>query len=166
MTSPVYGTHDSPGHAPRGLGFANVSYAGAGASAVVAICSFLAWAELGSNGDTKTLKGTDGDGMFTLIAGIVAAALFVGGVFARKAVVSAAAALPALVALVFGVLNLADNERLPAAWAEDEGASSAEAEAFAKSIDVSTQFGLYLVLLGALVAVGAGIAVYLQGRRG
>ncbi|WP_436786572.1 hypothetical protein [Yinghuangia sp. YIM S10712] len=163
MTTPGYGVQNSSGQGP--LGGANLSYAGALGGLLVLIGSFLSWAEAEGNGDSKSFKGMDGDGMWTLIAGIVAIGLFLAGVFMQKAILSAAGAVPGLIALVFGILNIADNERVVKAWLEDEGASSSQASAMVEGLDISTSFGLYLLVIGALVATAAGVMAYMQSRR-
>ncbi|MEU8139570.1 hypothetical protein [Streptodolium elevatio] len=166
MTTPVYGTQHAQDAGPQiGRAHAAVSYVGIAGGVLAAIGSALAWVELSIGGESETLKGTEGDdGTFVIVAALLAAALFVGGVVARKAVVSAAAAVPALVALVFGILNVADAERLPTQKLEGEGASSAEISEGLEMFDISTSFGVYVVLVGALVAVVAGVMAFLKGR--
>ena len=65
----------------------------------------------------------------------------------------------------FAIFNVADTERLVIAKLEDDGASSSQAEKFAAQLDISASFGLYIVLIGALVATVAGVLVYMQSRR-
>jgi len=166
MTTPGYGVQNPSGQGSfGGQSYANISYAGAVAAVVVVIGSLLKWVKAEYEGESATAKGMDGDGVWTLIAGIVAIALFLAGVFMQKAILSASAAVPSLVALIVAVLNIADTERLVKAKLEDEGASSSQAEQLAKAFDTSPSFGLYLVLIGALVAVAAGVMAFLQTRR-
>lgn len=170
MTTPVHGVqgaqHAQAHGAPsNGRAHATVSYVGVAGGVLAAIGSALAWVELSLGGQTEKLKGTEGDdGMFVIIGALLAAALFVGGVVARKAVISAAAAVPALVALIFGVLNMVDSERLPTQKLEEEGAPSAEITEALKMFEISSAFGVYVVVLGALIAVAAGVMAFLKGR--
>ncbi|UGQ14439.1 Trp biosynthesis-associated membrane protein [Yinghuangia sp. ASG 101] len=167
MTTPGYGVQNpsGQGHALGGQEHANFSYAGAAGGLLVLIGSFLAWVKAEAGGESETVKGMDGDGVFTLIAGIAAIALFLAGVFMQKAIVSAIGAAPGVIALIFAVLNFADTERLVKAKLEDDGASSSQAEKFASQLDISASFGLYIVLIGALVATVAGVLVFLKARR-
>ncbi|WP_436773457.1 hypothetical protein [Yinghuangia sp. YIM S09857] len=164
MTTPVYGAQQAYGAGPQvGKAHATVSYVGIGGAILAAIGSALAWVEISMGGSSETLKGTDGDdGMIVIIAAIAAAVLFALGIGLRKAVVSAIGALPGLAVLVFAVLNVADAERLPTQNAEDDGVSSEEITEVLKMVDVSTSFGVYVVLIGGLVAVAAGVMAFLK----
>lgn len=167
MTTPVYGgqQHAQVAGQQNGRAHATASYVGIAGAVLAAIGSVLAWVEVSVGGSSEKLKGTDGDdGMFVIVAALLAAALFVAGIATRKAVVSAGGAVPALVVLVFGILNAADTERLPTQNAKDDGVSSDDIAEVLKMVDVSTSFGLYVVLLGGLVAIGAGVMAFLKGR--
>lgn len=167
MTTPGYGVQNPSGQGPAfgGQAYANFSYAGAAGGLLVLIGSFLAWVKAEAGGESETVKGMDGDGVFTLIAGIAAIALFLAGVFMQKAILAAIGAVPGLIALAFAIFNVADTERLVIAKLEDDGASNSQAKDFASQLDISASFGLYIVLIGALVATVAGVMVYMQSRR-
>jgi hypothetical protein len=57
--------------------------------------------------------------------------------------------------LVIGVLNLASPDRTLRAEGEDEGATAEELDAVLEAFDVSAGIGVYLVLLGAVLAAAA-----------
>ncbi|NUP33917.1 MAG: hypothetical protein HOU01_19725 [Streptomycetaceae bacterium] len=165
MTSPVYGAqHGSSPVAGGGRGHANPSYIGVLGAVLVLVGSFLPWVKLSTEGLSETVKGNDGDGIITLVAAIAAIVLFGVGVAMRKAAVSAAGALPGLVALVFAVLNMVDKERLPTQQAEDKGADSDTIKEVLQGLDLSNSYGIYVVLIGALVTVAGGVLAYLRGR--
>ena len=106
-----------------------------GGSLVAIIGSFLAWASV----EGISVSGTDGgDGTLTLILGLITAALAVfllGRGRSRQIGVAIAAALIILIA----VINIADVNSV--------------ASDFGGIADVSVGFGLWLVLIGGIVAL-------------
>jgi len=142
------------------------SYFGIAASILVLLGSFLPWSEVTVDGVTETVKATEGDGLLTIGASIVALLLFAVGAAMRKPIVSACAALPSLVALVLVGMNVADPERLPKAYIENEGGlSSEEVEAFIGQLDISTMPGVWIAVLGAVVAVACGAWAGMAAKR-
>ncbi|RMI43860.1 hypothetical protein [Streptomyces triticirhizae] len=133
-----------------------IHIAGIVGSALAALGSILAWASGEAEGVSGSTKGLEGDGLWTLLLSIVAIGLFAAGMATKKVVLSAAAAAPALIVLVFGFLNFLDPERVVRAEAEGEGIPSEMMDEFLNSIEISAGFGIYLVLLGALGGLAAG----------
>lgn len=137
--------------------------------ALLAIGSFLAWAEVTGGGTSVTAKGIDGsDGWITLAAGLVA---IVAGVAAIRASRRALAFVMILAGLIGGGLGLYD-----AVTAEDSVLDSAAEEIapqfgvsaeevrtlLDRAIDsgelgISLSIGLYLVIAGGLLALVGGM---------
>jgi hypothetical protein len=142
--------------------------AGIVGSALAFIGSFLAWTSAELEGDTTTVRATEGDGIFTAITAAVAIALFVVGMVRKNDKIAAISVLPSLITLVIGVLNFLDPERLARADVESdpatEGASSEEIDAFLEAIEFSTGVGLYVVLIGTVAALVAGVMSGLKAR--
>jgi hypothetical protein len=141
---------------------------GIAASALAFVGSVLPWVTLDLDGESTNAKGWEGDGMFTLIAALVAAGLFVAAKVTKKSVAAAAAALPGLVILVFGILNVVSSERIIRTKLEDEapGAPAEQIDALVKAgAEVaSTGFGLWLVLIGGLGALACAAMAGLKAR--
>lgn len=145
-------------------------------SGLAFVGSFLAWVsgEYTESGqtETETASGMDGDGTFTLIASIVAIALFAFGMVRKNPRIAAISIVPTLVTLAFGVLNVLDPERLAESSmekeAEDLGLTGAELdqaiELAMEAYEFSPGMGLYIVLLGAVAALVAGAMVVVKGR--
>ncbi|KUJ69877.1 hypothetical protein ACZ90_08510 [Streptomyces albus subsp. albus] len=119
-----------------------------------------------AEGETGGIKGTDGDGVISLITAILAAALFVGALLAKKGVLNIAGAVASLVTLVIGAINIADPERLYLQKMDDEGASEAQAKAAAKQLglDFTAGPGSYMVAVGALAALVCGFLAFKNSR--
>jgi hypothetical protein len=145
--------------------FAPGAIAGVVGAVIVAIGSCLAW--IGAEGKGEAIKGLDGDGKWTLAAGIVAVLLFAAGVFARKAIVSAGAGIPALVALGFAIWNVAEKVRLPMAKDDVPSDKKDEYKDLLESHGVTLQVeaGLWMVLAGAVIAVAAAAFVLISNNR-
>ncbi|MGP4113911.1 hypothetical protein ACTWP5_23745 [Streptomyces sp. 4N509B] len=150
-------------------------FAAIAGSALALLGSFLVWgtAELTVMGETETgeAMGLDGDGMFTLISSIVAIALLAFGMVRKNATLAAISVVPSLVTLIFGVLNALNSERIIRAAVEadaPDGTPSAEIDAmvdvFSEQGELSGGIGLYMVIIGALVALVAGVLVAVKGR--
>ncbi|MFC0600056.1 hypothetical protein [Streptomyces palmae] len=133
-------------------------------SVIALIGSCLNWTM--AEGETGGIKGTDGDGMISLITAILAAVLFVGGMLAKKGVLHVAGAVAALVTLVIGAINIADPERLFLQKAEDEGMSESQAKAAADQLglDFTAGAGSYMVAIGALAALVCGFLAFKNSR--
>jgi len=137
--------------------------------ALLAVGSFLAWAEVSGGGTSVTAKGVDGsDGYITLAAGAVA--LLVGIAMTRQAR-RMLAVLVILAGIVGGgiglydaltakdsVLDAAAEELAPTFGASAEEVRVALDQAIdAGQLSVSISIGLYVVIAGGVVALIGGI---------
>ena len=137
--------------------------------ALMAVGSFLAWAEVSGGGTSVTAKGVDGsDGYITLVAGLVAILL---GIVMSRGAKRAVAVLVILAGIVGGGIGLYDaltakDSVLDAAAEElapSFGASAEEVRAVldqaidAGQLSVSISIGLYVVIAGGVVALVGGI---------
>ena len=136
---------------------------------LLAVGSFLAWAEVSGGGTSVTAKGVDGsDGYITLAAGAVA--LLVGIAMTRQAR-RTLAVLVILAGIVGGgiglydaltakdsVLDAAAEELAPTFGASAEEVRAALDQAIdAGQLSVSISIGLYVVIAGGVVALIGGI---------
>ncbi|GAB2869819.1 hypothetical protein [Streptomyces mayteni] len=157
-----YPTQPAPaGAAPAGGAVPNgVLAATIVGSALAALGSFLPFSALegGNSG------GMEGDGLFILLAALVTLGLAVGGLVTKNAKIAMAAAVPALVVAIFGVLNVISPDRALRGEAESEGASAADIDEVLAFVDVSVGIGIWLVLLGGLVALGSAAFVGVKSR--
>jgi len=144
--------------------FGPASIAGAVAGVLIAIGSCLTWLKMDDGDASKSYKGLDGDGVFTLIAGIVVIVLFALAVAMRKAPLAIAAGVPGIIALGLGIWNIAASERLPM---KEEDIPGEGKEMVVKSIEEygSTGIGLYLLLAGAVLAVGVAVFILVTANR-
>lgn len=138
--------------------------------ALLAVGSFLAWAEVSGGGTSVTAKGVDGsDGYITLAAGVVA--LVIGIVMMRgtKRVLAVLVILAGIVGGGIGlydaltakdsVLDAAAEELAPSFGASTEQVRAALDQAIeAGQLSVSISIGLYVVIAGGVVALVGGIA--------
>jgi len=137
--------------------------------ALLALGSFLTWAEVSGGGTSVTAKGVDGlDGYITLVAGLVA---IVAGVMMARGTRRVLAVLVILAGIVGGGIGLYDaltaKDSVLDAAAEELaptfGASAQEVRAAldqaidAGQLSVSISIGLYVVIGGGVVAVVGGI---------
>ena len=137
--------------------------------ALMALGSFLAWAEVSGGGTSVTAKGVDGsDGYITLVAGLVAVA---AGVVMARGTRRVLAVLMILAGIVGGGLGLYD--ALTAKDSVLDAAAEELAPAFevsvqqvrtvldqaidARELSVSISVGLYVVIGGGIVALVGGI---------
>jgi hypothetical protein len=137
--------------------------------ALMAVGSFLAWAEVSGGGTSVTAKGVDGsDGYITLVAGLVAVVL--GIVMARgtKRVLAVLVILAGIVGGGIGlydaltakdsVLDAAAEELAPSFGASAELVRTALDQAIdAGQLSVTIGIGLYVVIAGGIVALVGGI---------
>ncbi|WP_129840910.1 hypothetical protein [Streptomyces sp. RFCAC02] len=132
-------------------------------SLVVVLGSVLAWSS-SSELDAST-RGTEGDGLYTLIASLIAAALLVVALLRKNVLFATVSIVANLVSLVFAVLNVISPDRAVRAEGESEGVSSEQIDAVLDAIDISAGAGIWLALLGSVVGVAAAAVVTLQARR-
>jgi hypothetical protein len=104
--------------------------------------ALLPWAKVASIFGTFTKDGTDGDGVFTLLGGIIIAVMFLA---ANRKAYTTAAVVAALVSAL-GLYDWADVQRL-AGEAENDG-----------SVAVSAGAGLYMTVAGGITAFVAALA--------
>jgi hypothetical protein len=138
--------------------------------ALLAVGSFLAWAEVSGGGTSVTAKGVDGsDGYITLAAGAVA--LLVGIAMMTRQARRMLAVLVVLAGIVGGGIGLYDaltakDSVLDAAAEELATSFGASAEQVRVALDqaidagqlnVSISIGLYVVIAGGVVALIGGI---------
>jgi tryptophan-associated transmembrane protein len=137
--------------------------------ALLALGSFLTWAEVTGGGTSVTAKGVDGsDGYITLVAGLVAV---VAGIMMARGTRRVLAVLVILAGIVGGGIGLYDaltaKDSVLDAAAEELaptfGASAQEVRAAldqaidAGQLSVSISIGLYVVIVGGVVALVGGI---------
>jgi hypothetical protein len=138
--------------------------------ALLALGSFLAWAEVSGGGTSVTAKGVDGsDGYITLVAGLVA--VVAGIVIATGTGRVLAAVLVILAGIVGGgiglydaltakdsVLDAAAEELAPSFEASAQEVRTVLDQAIdAGQLSVSIGIGLYVVIGGGVVALAGGI---------
>ena len=144
--------------------------------ALLALGSFLTWAEVTGGGTSVTAKGVDGsDGYITLVAGLVAV---VAGIMMARGTRRVLAVLVILAGILGGGIGLYDaltaKDSVLDAAAEELattfGASAQEVRTVldqaidAGQLSVSISIGLYVVIGGGLVALAGGI-LGLRGSR-
>jgi hypothetical protein len=144
--------------------------------ALLAIGSFLSWAEVSGGGVSVSAKGIDGtDGWVTLVAGLIA---IVAGIAAMRGGRRALAVLAIVAGLVGGGLGLydaltAEDSVLDAAAEEIATQVGASVEEVRVLLDqaiesgefgISLSIGLYLVIGGGLIAIVGGILQMAGGR--
>jgi hypothetical protein len=137
--------------------------------ALLAVGSFLPWAEVSGSGASVTAKGLDGsDGYITLAAGLVA---IVVGLVMLRATRRAVAVLAILAGLVGGglavydavtakdsVLDAAAEDLAPSFGVSADQVRAALDQAIdAGQLGVSVSIGLYVVMAGGLVAIVGGV---------
>ena len=137
--------------------------------ALMALGSFLAWAEVSGGGTSVTAKGVDGsDGYITLVAGIVAV---VAGVVIARGTRRVLAVVMILAGIVGGgiglydaltakdnVLDAAAEELAPTFGASAQQVRTVLDQAIdAGQLSVSISIGLYVVIGGGVVALAGGI---------
>jgi hypothetical protein len=137
--------------------------------ALMAIGSFLAWAEVSGGGTSVTAKGVDGsDGYITLVAGAVALLLGIAMTRQARRMLAVLVILAGIVGGGIGlydaltakdsVLDAAAEELAPTFGASAEEVRAALDQAIdAGQLSVSISIGLYVVIAGGVVALIGGI---------
>jgi hypothetical protein len=136
---------------------------------LLAVGSFLPWAEVSGSGASVTAKGLDGsDGYITLAAGLIAVVTGLLMVRATRRVVAVVAVLAGLVggglalydALTAkdSVLDAAAEELAPSFGVSPDQVRAALDQAVdSGQLGVSISIGLYVVIAGGLVTVVGGV---------
>lgn len=137
---------------------------GAAGCLIVVIGAFLGWSSAELMGETESTKGTEGDGLYTLLASGLAGVLLLAGLGMKNIKIAAASLLPTLITAVFAVLNVISPDRAVRAEAEDEGLPSDQVDAFLETIDISAGVGIWMTLIGMLVALAVGGYVASKAR--
>ena len=137
--------------------------------ALLAIGSFLAWAEVSGGGTSVTASGIDGtDGWITLITGLIV--LVIGVTFLRGSAKRGLAILAIIAALVGGGVGLYDaltaKDRVLDDAAEELagqfGGTTEEVRALldqaidAGQLGISLSIGLYMVIAGGVLGIVGG----------
>lgn len=137
--------------------------------ALLAIGSFLAWAEVSGGGVSTSAAGIDGtDGWITLIAGLVAIAVSLVALRAGRRMLAVLAIVAGLVGGGVGVYDAltAEDSVLDAAAEEiapQFGASAEEVRVLldeaidAGQLSISISIGLYMVIAGGVLAIVGGV---------
>jgi hypothetical protein len=137
--------------------------------ALLAIGSFLAWAEVSGGGVSTSAAGIDGsDGWITLIAGLVAIAAGVAALRAGRRLLAILAIVAGLVGGGVGLYDAltAEDSVLDAAAEEiapQFGASAEEVRVLldeaidAGQLGISLSIGLYMVIGGGVLAIVGGV---------
>ena len=136
---------------------------------LLALGSFLPWAEVSGSGASVTAKGLDGsDGYITLAAGLVAV---VAGLVMLRGMRKVVAVVAILAGLIGGglalydaitakdsVLDAAAEELAPTFGVSADQVRAALDQAIdARQLDVSIGIGLYVVMAGGLAAIVGGV---------
>ncbi|MGW7596121.1 hypothetical protein, partial [Streptomyces rubiginosohelvolus] len=127
------------------------------------------WVISDAEGATGGIKGIDGDGIITLIVALVAAILFIAAMATKKAALYLVGGVLGLAMAIVAVINMADPERLVVQKLKDEEGVSQQvaekaAEQAAKLYDMTAGPGLYMVLVGALMALALGVLGFMKSR--
>jgi hypothetical protein len=144
--------------------------------ALLAVGSFLTWAEVSGGGTSVTAKGVDGsDGYITLVAGIVALGTGVAMMRRAKRLFAVLAVIAGLIGGGVGVydavtakdsvLDTAAEEIAPTIGASvDEVRTLLDQAVDAGEIGISISFGLYIVIGGGVLALVGGLLSMRGGR--
>ncbi|WP_431043733.1 hypothetical protein ACQUSR_18830 [Streptomyces sp. P1-3] len=137
-------------------------------AAIALIGSLINWSVTDkATGDIGGVKGTDGDGVISLITALAAAALFIGAMVAKKHILHAVGAVVSLVTLVIGGIAMANPDRVVVSYFMDEGAPNEKAaEKVAEQLEFSAGPGVYMVLVGALLSLVCGFLAFKKANSG
>ncbi|MBA6439896.1 hypothetical protein [Streptomyces sp. GMR22] len=138
-------------------------------SVIALVGSMVNWVISDAEGATGGIKGIDGDGIITLIVALVAAILFIAAMATKKAALYLVGGVLGLAMAIVAVINMADPERLVVQKLKDEEGVSQQvaekaAEQAAKLYDMTAGPGLYMVLVGALMALALGVLGFMKSR--
>jgi hypothetical protein len=137
--------------------------------ALLAVGSFLPWAEVSGSGASVTAKGLDGsDGYITLAAGLVAVVTGIVMVRGTRRVVALVAVLAGLVGgglALYDALTAKDSvldaaaEQLAPAFgvSADQVRTVLDQAVDSGQLGVSISIGLYVAMAGGLVAIAGGV---------
>lgn len=138
-------------------------------SVIALLGSMVNWVVSDAEGATGGIKGIDGDGIITLIIALVAAILFIAAMATKKAALYLVGGVLGLAMAIVAAINMADPERLVVQkLKDDEGVSQEVAEKAAeqatKLYEMTAGPGLYMVLIGAVVALALGVLGFMKAR--
>ncbi|WP_413808865.1 hypothetical protein [Streptomyces sp. OE57] len=138
-------------------------------SVIALVGSMVNWVISDAERATGGIKGIDGDGIITLIVALVAAILFIAAMATKKAALYLVGGVLGLAMAIVAVINMADPERLVVQKLKDEEGVSQQvaekaAEQAAKLYDMTAGPGLYMVLVGALMALALGVLGFMKSR--
>ncbi|GAA1096205.1 hypothetical protein [Streptomyces javensis] len=170
QTAPPAHSAGAPGHgaAPAAPSKKIAIFALVG-SVIALVGSMVNWVISDAEGATGGIKGIDGDGIITLIVALVAAILFIAAMATKKAALYLVGGVLGLAMAIVAVINMADPERLVVQKLKDEEGVSQQvaekaAEQAAKLYDMTAGPGLYMVLVGALMALALGVLGFMKSR--
>lgn len=122
----------------------------AGSALLVLLGSLLPWATIDTGfGPSISVRGTEGDGVLTLLLALAGGAAAVAVVMARKPIAAIGGIVAGGLALPIGAYDFIDLARVSG------GGGLVEAH---------VGFGLWLVLLGSLAMTGASIAIVVLNK--
>ncbi|WP_413799878.1 hypothetical protein [Streptomyces iranensis] len=138
-------------------------------SVIALVGSMVNWVVSDAEGATGGIKGIDGDGIITLIIALVAAVLFIAAMATKKAALYLVGGVLGLAMAIVAVINMADPERLLIQKLKDEEGVSQQVaekavEQASKLYDMTAGPGLYMVLIGALMALALGVLGFMKSR--
>ncbi|MEU8824244.1 hypothetical protein [Streptomyces sp. NPDC048636] len=137
-------------------------------SLIALVGSLVNWIVSGKDTADGGVKGMDGDGVITLIIALVATVLFLITLARRKGPLYLGGGLLGVAAAIVAGINMADPARLLAQKMEDEGAPADAAEKAAgqmvDQLDITAGPGIYMVLIGGLLALAMGVLGFMKSR--
>lgn len=123
----------------------------AGSALLVLLGSLLPWATVETGFGSISVRGTEGDGVLTLLLALAGGAAAVAVVMARKPMAAIGGIVAGGLALAIGLFDFIDLARATG----DSGGL----------VQAHTGFGLWLVLLGSLAMTGASIAILVLNKQ-
>lgn len=141
---PASGYYSAPPPAKQRKGFTTASILALIGAVLLGIGSFLAWATVASVFGSISVNGMDGDGQLTAAAGTIAAILFLVGALGSSGFHIAGVVFAGLGGAVaaYDLVNI----------------TNTFAEYSSDGVAASVGVGLYVCVVGAVVAVVAGVA--------
>lgn len=122
----------------------------AGAALLVLLGSLLPWATVDTGFGSISVRGTEGDGVLTLLLALAGGAAAVAVVMARKPMAAIGGIVAGGLALLIGAYDFIDLARVSGGGG---------------LVEASVGFGLWLVLLGSLAMTGASIAILVLNKQ-